>query len=145
MDANGLKNAIGTYWGQKCYAVGTEIGITSGGSLRADLLAVNMRGDFVLVEIKSSYADFRSDKKWWHYVDYCNRLYFGITDVLYEKVHDLIPKGIGIIVIDSQTGEPRVRQPATRREMDKTIHQNLLIRMLFRHSEFSRYRRTKRR
>lgn len=140
MTADDLKEAVGRYYGQKCFAVATEIGLNSGGSLRADLMAVNMRGQIIVVETKSSYADFRSDKKWWHYIDYCHKLYFSVSEELYAKVFDLIPKGIGILTVD-ECKNVHARQGATTTHLDSAVQQELLIRMLFRHSEFNRYKR----
>jgi hypothetical protein len=34
----------------------------------------------LIVEIKSSLADFRADRKWRDYVACCDRLYFAISD-----------------------------------------------------------------
>src|SRR5438128_150003 len=34
---------------------------------RADILALGKRGDLVIIEIKSSLADFRADRKWASY------------------------------------------------------------------------------
>ena len=38
---------------------------------RADILALGKTGDLVIVEIKSSVADFRADRKWTTYRDFC--------------------------------------------------------------------------
>jgi len=43
---------------------------------RADILALGRTGDLVIVEIKSSVADFRADRKWSAYRDFSDRLYF---------------------------------------------------------------------
>ena len=45
-------------------------------SRRADILALGKGGDLVIVEIKSSVADFRADHKWPHYREFADRLYF---------------------------------------------------------------------
>lgn len=37
---------------------------------RADVLALGKGGDLVIVEIKSSVADFRADHKWPHYREF---------------------------------------------------------------------------
>ncbi|MGA8383476.1 MAG: MmcB family DNA repair protein, partial [Stellaceae bacterium] len=42
---------------------------------RADVLALGKAGELVIVEVKSSVADFRSDQKWPAYRDFSDRLY----------------------------------------------------------------------
>lgn len=140
MDANLIKSSVQRYFTKKCYAVNAEVGLNKGGALRADLLAVNMRGEVVVIEVKSSVADFKSDKKWWHYVDFCSRLYFAVDEKTYTKIHDLIPKGFGIIVVDG-SGKAWVKQTASRMEIDADTRLNLVIRLAFRNADFNRYKR----
>jgi hypothetical protein len=142
MDADFIKDAVSRYWAQKCYAVASEIGLTNWGTLRADIMAVSTKLDFVIVEVKSSYADFRSDKKWWHYLNHCNRMYFAVSEPVYEKVHDLIPKGIGIFVV-GEHGDVRVRKPAKKDLLDAATVQKLLVKMVFRKSDTSRFGKRK--
>ncbi len=47
---------------------------------RADILALGKTGDFMIVEIKSSVADFRADRKWAFYRDFADRLYFAVPN-----------------------------------------------------------------
>ena len=41
--------------------------------------ALNGEGALLIVEIKSSVADFRADRKWRDYAAHCDRLYFAIS------------------------------------------------------------------
>jgi hypothetical protein len=50
---------------ERGYASLTEFRLASG--RRADVAAVNDAGDIVIVEVKSSVADFRADQKWPEY------------------------------------------------------------------------------
>ncbi len=43
---------------------------------RADLVALGGDGEIIIVEIKSSVADFRADQKWMEYRLHCDRLFF---------------------------------------------------------------------
>ena len=43
---------------------------------RADLVALGGDGEIIIVEIKSSVADFRADQKWIDYRRHCDRLFF---------------------------------------------------------------------
>ena len=55
----------------------SELPLPSG--RRADLVALNDKGDLWIVEIKSSVADFRADQKWQDYRAHCDRLLFATT------------------------------------------------------------------
>jgi hypothetical protein len=65
---------------------------------RADILALGRRGDLIIVEIKSSVADFRADRKWSHYRDFADRLYFAVSN---RFPIALIPEDCGLIVADA--------------------------------------------
>ncbi len=65
---------------------------------RADILALGRTGDLVIVEIKSSVADFRADRKWSAYRDFSDRLYFAVPN---DFPRPLIPDECGLIVADS--------------------------------------------
>ena len=55
----------------------SELTLPSG--RRADLVAMNARGDIWIVEIKSSVDDLRADQKWQDYRMHCDRLFFAFT------------------------------------------------------------------
>lgn len=65
---------------------------------RADVLALGKAGDLVIVEIKSSVADFRADRKWTAYRDFSDRLYFAVPN---DFPRALIPEECGLMVADS--------------------------------------------
>jgi hypothetical protein len=65
---------------------------------RADILALGKAGDLLIVEIKSSVADFRADRKWTTYRDFSDRLYFAVPD---DFPRALIPDECGLMVADS--------------------------------------------
>src|SRR5204863_9776405 len=64
---------------------------------RADILALGKSGDLIIVEIKSSVADFRADRKWAAYREFADRLYFAVPN---EFPTLLIPEECGLIVAD---------------------------------------------
>ena len=64
---------------------------------RADILALGRSGDLIIIEIKCSVADFRSDRKWILYRDFADRLYFAVTN---DFPALLIPDECGLIVAD---------------------------------------------
>ena len=64
---------------------------------RADVLALGKHGELVIVEVKSSVADFRADRKWPAYRDFSDRLYFAVASS-FPTV--LIPEQCGLLVAD---------------------------------------------
>jgi hypothetical protein len=78
------------------YCVISELPLPSG--RRADLVALGGNGDIVIVEIKSSVADFRADRKWIDYRLHCDRLYFATVA---EVPHEIFPSDAGLIVADA--------------------------------------------
>jgi hypothetical protein len=64
---------------------------------RADLIALAPCGLLTIIEIKSSVADFRADRKWPDYRDFCDRFFFAIPDGVPQE---LIPETAGLILAD---------------------------------------------
>lgn len=64
---------------------------------RADVLAIDGRGRFLLVEVKSCRADFRSDNKWPDYLEFCDFFYFAVAA---EFPRDLLPQEAGLLIAD---------------------------------------------
>ena len=80
-------------FGFSCVA---ELALPSG--RRADIVALNGAGEFWIVEIKSSVADFRADQKWVDYRAHCDRLFFATT---VEVPCEIFPTDTGLIVADA--------------------------------------------
>ncbi len=82
----------------------SELPLPSG--RRADLVALNERGEIWIVEIKSSIEDLRADQKWQDYRAHC----------------DLFPADTGLIVADAYGAHmhceaPEHRLPAPTRKL----------------------------
>ncbi len=45
---------------------------------RADMMAIDARGQLIIVEIKVSRADLMADNKWADYLDYCDRFFWAV-------------------------------------------------------------------
>jgi hypothetical protein len=82
------------------HAVLPEVPLANG--RRADLLALDRSGQLTLVEIKSCRADFVADRKWRHYLDFCDRFYFAVGPGF---PLDLLPPEEGLILADRFAGE----------------------------------------
>ena len=68
---------------------------------RADIVALNNAGEIVIVEIKSSRADFRADQKWPEYRDFCDRFFFAVGS---EFPREILPGECGLIIADRHGG-----------------------------------------
>jgi hypothetical protein len=64
---------------------------------RADLMAVNAKGDIWIVEIKSSRNDFRTDQKWPDYRAFCDRFFFAVAP---DFPREILPGDAGLILAD---------------------------------------------
>ena len=78
------------------YCVVGELPLPSG--RRADLVALGGDREIVIVEIKSSVADFRADQKWTDYRLHCDRLFFA---TVLEVPPEIFPADAGLIVADA--------------------------------------------
>jgi hypothetical protein len=82
-------------WTQR-YATLTEFPLANG--RRADVFGVADGSATVIVEIKSSVVDFRTDQKWPEYRAYCDAFYFAVGE---DFPVELIPDHCGLIVGDA--------------------------------------------
>jgi len=98
--------------------------VTLKGGRRADILAFDKKGHVIIVEVKSSLADYAADGKWHEYLEFCDKFYFSVSDnfPLAE-----IPEESGLIVADAYEAAI-IREPvetplasARRRSMMVTI------------------------
>ncbi len=78
------------------FSVVSELPLASG--RRADLVAIGSAGEIWIVEIKSSIADFRTDRKWIDYRLHCDRLFFATTLAV---PCEIFPADAGLIVADA--------------------------------------------
>ncbi len=69
---------------------------------RADVLAMSARGHFIIAEIKSGLADFRSDQKWQDYLVHCDRFYFAVG---VDFPREVLPAHTGLLIADRYGAE----------------------------------------
>jgi hypothetical protein len=98
------------------YCVVSELPLPSG--RRADLVALGGDGEIIIVEIKSSVADFRADQKWMGYRLHCDRLFFA---TVVEVPCEIFPADAGLMVADAFGASivceaPEHRLPAATRK-----------------------------
>jgi hypothetical protein len=95
MDAKDICRGTARALARLGFASLAEVPLANG--RRADLLAVGRDGMLLIVEVKSSLADFRSDRKWGEYRLFCDRLAFAVAA---DFPRELIPEDCGLIVAD---------------------------------------------
>ena len=98
------------------FACVSELPLPSG--RRADLVAINDRGEIWIVEIKSSIEDLRADQKWPEYRAHRDRLFFAFTQ---DLPCEIFPAETGLIVADAYGAHlhcpaPEHRLPAATRK-----------------------------
>src|SRR6187200_1118098 len=87
----------------------SELPLPSG--RRADLVALNERGEIWIVEIKSSLEDLRADQKWQDYRAHCDRLFFAFTR---DLPCEIFPEETGLIVADAYGAHLHCEAPEHR-------------------------------
>ena len=98
------------------YATLTEFPLDSG--RRVDVIAVNGAGETLIVEIKTTAADYRADCKWPVYREFCDGFYFAVP---LGFPLALLPADCGLIVADDYDAEilrrcaPRAMHGSRRR------------------------------
>lgn len=75
--------------------------VTLPNSRRADLMAISPRGELFIAEVKSSVEDFRVDRKWRDYLDFCDRFAFAVAP---EFPQHVLPEEPGLMVCDAFGG-----------------------------------------
>jgi hypothetical protein len=101
----------------------TLVELPLGNGRRVDVAGLDRRGRFIVVEVKSSLADFRADGKWFEYLAYCDSFYFAVDP---DFPVDLLPGDVGIIVADAYDGA--VRRDAPDRAMNPNRRRALTVR-----------------
>ena len=87
--------------------------------LRMDVFALGPKGEFWVIECKSSRADFNADAKWQGYLEWGDR-YFWAVDAAFPT--ELLPDGTGLIIADGYDAEilrmgPESKLPPARRKV----------------------------
>lgn len=98
--AAGVQRGVCRLLVQMGYAAVTELSLATG--RRVDVAALGPSGQIIVMEIKSSLADFRADQKWSDYLHYCDRFYFAVPP---EFPRDVLPGHVGLVVADRYGAE----------------------------------------
>ena len=137
--ADVMKATLAKRFKKKRRAVYFELGVTTKGRLRADVMELAMNGHVVIIEIKSSVADFMTDfrkQKMHGYLDYCNQFYLALPHRVWLKIEERFDiKGAGVFIM-SDCGKKVLKVKAAKNyEIDQETATNLAIRAAFRNSD----------
>jgi len=97
---------------------------------RVDIIGLGSGSEFIIVEVKSSVADYRGDTKWPDYLPYCDRFYFAVPESF--PVH-ILPDDCGIMVADSYGAA--IRRGAVERPITTIRRRRQLLRFALTASE----------
>jgi len=75
---------------------------------RADMLAIDAKGQVTIVEVKVAQADLNTDAKWPAYLEFCDRFFWALAPDLDSALLDgeaYLPARSGVIVADRYGAE----------------------------------------
>jgi hypothetical protein len=94
-----------------------------GNGRRVDVAAIDRSGTVAVAEIKASLADWRADRKWPEYLDYCDFFYFAVAA---EFPRAELPAEHGLMIADRFGAD--VARPAPRRRLNANRRRALTLR-----------------
>ena len=94
--AAGVQRGVRRLFARLGHATLPEFTLASG--RRADVIALAPDGSLTIVEVKSSVADFRADRKWPDYRDFCDRFFFAVPETVPIEI---LPETTGLIIADA--------------------------------------------
>ncbi len=80
---------------------------------RADVVGLNAEGTIVMVEVKSTAGDYRSDTKWLEYVPYCDAFSFAVPP---DFPWQILPSDCGVVIADAHSAS------VVRHAVPKKLH-----------------------
>lgn len=80
------------------YGVATLTEFTLLSGRRVDVIGLDRGGRTTIVEIKTSLEDFRSDKKWPEYLEFCDRFFFAVPQ---DFPTEILPEDCGLMAADA--------------------------------------------
>ncbi|MDO6670042.1 MmcB family DNA repair protein [Paracoccus sp. 1_MG-2023] len=79
--------------------------------LRVDVISLGPKGELWIVECKSGRADFRADRKWQGYLEWCDRYFWAVDG---DFPTELLPEDTGLIMADGFGAEIMRMAPETK-------------------------------
>jgi hypothetical protein len=116
-----IRRGVVRHFQKLAIAIVAELPLASG--RRADIIGLDRRGNFFIVEIKSSVADFRADSKWPEYLGFCDAFFFATHP---DVPAEIFPEDHGLIVADGYGAE--IIRPAQEQKMAGATRRALTLR-----------------
>lgn len=78
MEASRIFAAVTRYFTERGYGCLSEFTLKT--NRRPDITCLGKDGEIIMIEVKSSIADFRADQKWHDYIEWADQFYFAVDD-----------------------------------------------------------------
>ena len=96
LSADKIRRGLGRFLLHQGWAWLPEVTLPN--NRRADVMAIDTKGKFLIVEIKSSLQDYQTDNKWREYQPYCDMFGFCVAP---DFPSEVIPDDVGLVISDS--------------------------------------------
>jgi len=120
-DSNDISRGICRYLRNLNYSPLTEFKLIS--KRRVDVIGLNKSGKCIIVEIKSSVDDFRSDKTWREYIPFIDEFYFAVANGF---PLELLPEDCGIMIADAYNAV--TIRPSPIKKLNLSCRQTQIVR-----------------
>jgi hypothetical protein len=120
-EAGDIARGICRYLRNLGYSPLTEFKLLS--KRRVDVIGLNQAGQFIIIEIKSSVADLRSDDKWQEYLPFSDQMYFAVANGFPLET---LPDECGIMIADAYNAAV-IRESQTRK-LNAARHRTQIVR-----------------
>lgn len=132
-----IKSSIIARRGFKGHSIVDEVGLPFdtyfNNHFYADVYEFTKDNKVIIYEVKSSKADYRSDKKWHNYLDFCEYFYFVAPRDVIEIIKEEVPKHVGLYTYHNDYLECARPARKHKKDLDKSsIKDNLFIKMGYR-------------
>ena len=116
-----LARGVCRWLSDRGYGTLTEFRVGKG--RRVDVIGLNRDSRFVIVEIKTSETDFRTDGKWPEYLPWCDAYYFAVPAGFPQHI---LPEDHGLMVADSY--DAAVLRESSEMTMNATRRRTQILR-----------------
>lgn len=116
-----IRNGVERHFTESGWVALPELTLKDG--RRADLFLVSPKGEMVIIEVKSSIADFQADNKWPDYRAHSDFLYFA---TLPDVPAEIFPEDAGLIVADNYGAE--ILREAPEHKLNAARRKSLMLR-----------------
>ena len=140
-----IRHEVAKYLSKMGNSCHFEVGLNRWGKLRADIFAFSFKRVATVVEVKSSWADYKTDKKWHGYLEFSNKMYFAVAndfELKPEFMEALKDAGAGLLVVNLDLPSNILKRyhsksvkcvlNAKSRKVKGEVKRDILVRIAFR-------------